>query len=87
MICMLLDRSLNTSSFLLNFYRMSLLRYFKASSDTTKFPDSRSPLSIDQLRRERLSHEYHYPPFWWSKLPAVIVRCVLDNEANDIETH
>ena len=25
---------------------MSLLRYFKASSDTTKLPDSRSPLSI-----------------------------------------
>ena len=43
--------------------------------------------SIDQLRRERLSHEYHYPPFWWSKLPVVIVRCVLDNEAIDIETH
>ena len=42
---------------------------------------------IDQLRRERLSHEYHYPPFWWSKLPVVIVRCVVDNEAIDIEMH
>ena len=27
----------------------------------------------------------HYPPFWWSKLPAVFVRCVLDNEVIDIE--
>ena len=43
--------------------------------------------AIDQLRRERLYHEYHYPPFWWSKLPVVVVCCVLDNEANDIETH
>ena len=42
---------------------------------------------IDQLWRECLSHEYHYPSFWWSKLPAVIVHCILDNEANDIETH
>ena len=34
-----------------------------------------------------LSHEYHYPLFWWSKLPVVIVRRVLDNEAIDIEAH
>ena len=26
-----------------------------------------------------------YPPFWWSKLPVVIVCHVLDNEAIDIE--
>ena len=42
---------------------------------------------IDQLWRERLSHEYHYLPFWWSKLPVVIARHVLDNEAINIETH
>ena len=40
---------------------------------------------IDQLQHERLSHEYYYPPFWWSKLPVVIGRHVLDNEAIDIE--
>ena len=28
-----------------------------------------------------------YPPFWWSKLPVVIVLPVLDNEASDIEVH
>ena len=43
--------------------------------------------AIGQLWRERLFHEYHYPPFWWSKLPVVIVHYVLDNEANDIEMH
>ena len=29
----------------------------------------------------------HFLPFCWSKLPVVIVRRVLDNEAIDIETH
>ena len=55
------------------------------------FPGNLCPLlllivrDIDQLRRERLSYEYHYPPFWWSKLPVVVVGRVLDNEAIDIE--
>ena len=30
-----------------------------------------STVGIDQLRCERLSREYHYPPFWWSKLLVV----------------
>ena len=39
MICMLLDRSAGL------LYSSSLLLYFKASSDTTKLPDPRGPLS------------------------------------------
>ena len=47
-----------------------------------------SPMpTIDQLQRECLSHEYHYPAFWWSKSLVVIVCRVLDNEAINIEAH
>ena len=28
-------------------------------------------ICIDQFRHESLPHNYHYPPFWWSKLLVV----------------
>ena len=40
--------------------------------------------TVDQLWRECLSHEYHYPLFWWSKLAVVLVRRLLDI---DFEVH
>ena len=59
MICMLLDRLLHTSSLLLNFYRNVSVTFFKVSSDTTKLPDPRGPLSttVPSLSIESASTE------------------------------